>query len=177
MVSHALRTAALVAAIAVAGCSSPAATAGPNPANTTAPVATDAGEATGPVLAGEACSYFTAEEVGAIVGTVPVKVEERSGRGDCDYFLNAEESAKINVALVEWAAGGESTFESTKGFGERTVIDLGDEAYSVYNESLGTLVLVHAGDSLIVVQAFNSGDQAAQLQHATKVAEAFFNKI
>ena len=177
MVSHALRTAALLAAIAVAGCSSPAATGGPNPANTTAPVTTAAGEATGPVLAGEACSYFTAEEVGAIVGTVPVKVEERSGRGDCDYFLNADESAKINIAFAEWANGGESTFESTKGFGEPTVIDLGDEAYSVYNESLGTLVLVHAGDSLIVVQAFNSGDQAAQLQQATKLAEAFYNKI
>ena len=39
------------------------------------------------------------------------------------------------------------------------------------------MVLVHAGDSLIVVQAFNTGDQATQLEHATKLAEAFYNKI
>jgi len=57
------------------------------------------------------------------------------------------------------------------------VVDIGDEAYSVFNESIGTLVLVHAGDSLIVVQAFNTGDRAAQLQHATKLAEAFYNKV
>lgn len=167
--------AATAAAIALAACSSPAATGGPGATN--APVVTPGAQATGPVLAGEACSYFTAAEVGAIVGTTPVTVEERAGRGDCDYFLNADKSAKVNIAFAEWANGGESTFESTKGFGDPALIDLGDEAYSVFNESLGTLVLVHAGDSLIVVQAFNTGDQAAQLQHATKLAEAFYNKI
>ena len=177
MLSRALRIPALLAAIAVAGCSSPGATSGPNPPSTNAPAATAAGQATGPVLAGEACSYFTAEEVGAIVGKVPVKVEERSGRGDCDYFLAADQSAKINIAFTDWALDGETTFEAAKGFGEPVAIELGDEAYSVFNESIGTLVLVHAGDSLIVVQAFNSGDQATQLQHATKLAEAFYSKI
>lgn len=166
----------LLAAIAVAACSSPAATGGPGATNQP-PAATPGGPATTPVLAGEACSYFTAEEVGAIVGTVPVKVEERAGRGDCDYFLNAAEDAKVNIGFVEWSNGGESTFESTKGFGDPVSIDLADEAYSVYNESIGTLVLAHAGDSLIVVQAFNTGDQAAQLDHAKKLAEAFYNKI
>jgi hypothetical protein len=172
-----LRAASLIATIAVAACSTPATTGGPGAATNPPPAATPAGQATGPVLAGEACSYFTAEEVGAIVGTVPVLVEERAGRGDCDYFLTAAKDAKVNVGFFEWAAEGESTFESTKSFGEPVEIDLGDEAYSVFNESIGTLVLVHAGDSLIVVQAFNTGDQAAQLQHATKLAEAFYNKI
>jgi hypothetical protein len=171
------RTATLVAAIALAGCSSPATTGSPNGATNAPPAATQAGQATGPVLAGEACSYFTAEEVGAVVGAVPVKVEERAGRGDCDYFLTTAEDAKVNVGFFEWADGGESTFESTKGFGEPVAMDLGDEAYSVFNESIGTIVLVHAGDSLIVVQAFNTGDRAAQLDHATKLAEAFYNKI
>jgi hypothetical protein len=169
-------TATVLCLMAIGACSSPSST--PNAGNpTNGPDATTAGQATGPVLAGEACSYFTAEEVGAIVGKVPVSVEERAGRGDCDYFLTADKSAKVNVVFAEWADGGESTFESTKGFGDPAAIDLGDEAYSVFNESLGTLVLVHAGDSLIVVQAFNTGDQAAQLQHATKLAEAFYNKI
>jgi len=167
--------AGLVAALVLAACSSPATTTGP--AGTSAPAGTAAGQATGPVLAGEACSYFTAAEVGAIVGTTPVKVEERAGRGDCDYLLNADGSAKVNIGFAEWAADGESTYETTKAFGEPATIELGDEAYSVFNESIGTLVLVHAGDSLIVVQAFNTGDQAAQLQHATKLAEAFYNKI
>ena len=173
------RIAALLAAFALAGCSSPTATGGPGGTNAPlgTPSGTAAGQATGPVLAGEACSYFTAEEVGAIVGKVPVSVQERAGRSDCDYFLTADEAAKVNIGFFEWGADGETTFEAAKGFGEPATIDLGDEAYSVFNESLGTLVLVHAGDSLIVVQAFNTGDQAAQLEHATKLAEAFYNKI
>ena len=172
-----LSVAAVLALTAVSACSSPAATGGPNVATNQPPGATPAGQATSPVLAGEACSYFTAEEVGAVVGTTPVSVEERAGRGDCDYFLNGDETAKVNIGFFEWADGGESTFEATKGFGEPVTVDLGDEAYSVFNESIGTLVLVHAGDSLIAVQAFNTGDQAAQLDHAMKLAEAFYNKI
>ena len=160
----------------VSACSTPAATGGP-PGGTNAPAATSAGQASGPVLEGEPCSYLTAEEVGAIVGTVPVLVEERAGRGDCDYFLNAARDAKVNVSLVEWADGGQSTFESTKGFGEPVSLDIGDEAYTVFNESIGTLALVHAGDSLIVIQALNTGDAAAQLGHARDLAEALYNRI
>lgn len=163
--------------LALAACSTPAATGGPNPGPTNQPAPTTAGQATTPVLAGEPCSYFTAEEIGAIVGTVPVSVEERAGRGDCDYFLNAAEDAKVNVGFFEWVDGGETAFEGAKAFGEPVSIDLGDDAFSVYNESVGTLVMVRAGDSLIAVQAFNTGDQAAQLDHATKIAEAFYNKI
>jgi hypothetical protein len=167
-------TATFITTIAIAACSSPVATGGPGATNRPG---TPAAQATGPVLAGEACSYFTAAEIGAIVGTTPVTVEERAGRGDCDYFLAADESSKINVGFFELADGGEATFESTKSFGDPVTIDLGDEAYSVYNESIGTIVLAKAGDSLIVVQAFNTGDQAAQLDHATKIAEALYNKI
>jgi hypothetical protein len=178
MLSLAVRSLIVLAAIAVAGCSSPAATGGPGATN--APVATQGGQVeqtTGPALAGEPCSYFTAAEVGAIVGTVPVSVEERAGRGDCDYFLNAAEDAKVNIGFFEWAVDGETNFEAAKSLGEPVSIDLGDAAYSVYNESVGTLVLAHAGGSLIVVQAFNTGDQAAQLQHAMKLAETFYARI
>ena len=105
MRSHAIRIAALLVAITFAGCSSPAATAGPGGATNPPPVATDAGQATGPLLAGEACSYLTAAEVGAIVGTVPVLVEERAGRGDCDYFLNAAGDAKVNIGLYRVGGG------------------------------------------------------------------------
>ncbi len=166
----------LLATIALAACSSPAATGGPG-AGTNPPAATPGAQATGPVLAGEACSYFTAAEVGAIVGSVPTTVEERAGRGDCDYFLNAAKDAKVNIGFFEWAVDGQTNFESTKVLGTPVSIDLGDEAFAVYNESVGMIVAVHAGDSLITVQAFNTGDPAAQLEHATKLAEAFYNKI
>ena len=56
-------------------------------------------------------------------------------------------------------------------------IDLGDDAYAIYNEGTGTVVMVRAGDSLISVQAFNTGDTAAQLEQATRLAEAVYNKI
>lgn len=177
MRSLALRTAPLLVAIAFAGCSSPAATGGPGAGTNPPPAGTQAADATGPMLAGEACSYLSAEEVGAIVGTVPVLVEERAGRGDCDYFLNAAEDAKVNIGLFEWADGGELTFENTKSFGEPVTIELGDDAYGIYNEGTGTVVMVRAGDLLISVQALNTGDLAAQLEQATRLAEAVYNKI
>ena len=37
--------------------------------------------------------------------------------------------------------------------------------------------MVKAGDSLISVQAFNTGELAAQLEQATRLAEAVYNKI
>ncbi len=166
---------ALMAVAVVSACSTPAGTGGPGATNV--PAATSAGEATGPVLAGDPCSYFTAAEVGAVIGTVPVLVEERAGRGDCDYFLNAAEDAKVNVSFLEWAAGGDAIFESSKAFGAPVALDIGDEGYTVSNESLGTLALVHAGDSQIVIQAFNTGDAATQLKHATDLAQALYDKI
>jgi hypothetical protein len=176
MRSLVLQAATLIAAIALVGCSSPATTSGPG-TGATQPAATAGTAATTPVLAGEPCSYLTAAEIGAIVGTVPVTVNERAGRGDCDYFLTAAKDAKVNIGLFELADGGDATFESTKGFGDPVSLDLGDEAYSVFNESIGTVVLAKAGDSLIVVQAFNTGDRAAQLEHATKIAQALYDKI
>jgi len=177
MRSLAVLTVSTLAAIAFAACSSPGATVAPGAATNPPPAATQAGEATGPMLAGEACSYLTAEEVGAIVGTAPVLVEERATRGDCDYFLDAAKEAKVNIGLFEWAVDGETNFESAKAFGEPVAIELGDEAFAVYNEGTGTLVMVRAGDSLISVQAFNTGDLAAQLEQATRLAEAVYNKI
>jgi hypothetical protein len=177
MHSLSLRGLPLLVVIAFAGCSSPAATGGPGAGTNPPPVATQVGEATEPLLAGDPCSYLSAEEVGAIVGTVPVLVEERAGRGDCDYFLNDAQDAKVNIGLVEWADVGESAFETTKGFGDPTPVDLGDDAYAIYNEGTGTVVMVRAGDSLISVQVFNSGELPAQLEQATRLAEATYNKL
>jgi hypothetical protein len=165
----------LLAAIAIAACSSPAVTGGPVATNP--PAATPGAAATTPVLAGEPCSYFTVEEVGALIGATPISAEERAGRGDCDYFFSAAKDAKINIGLFELADGGEATFESTKAFGDPVPFSLGDEAYTVYNESIGALVLAKAGDSLIVVQAFNTGDRAAQTEQAMKLADALYSKI
>jgi hypothetical protein len=168
----------VVLVIATAACSSPAATSGPGgPGSTNAPVATAGAAATTPVLAGDPCSYLTLEEVGVLVGATPISAEERAGRGDCDYFFSAAKDAKVNVGLFELADGGDATFESTKAFGDPVSFSLGDEAYTVYNESLGALVLAKAGDIVIVVQAFNTGDRAAMTEQAMKLADALYNKI
>ena len=178
MRSLALRTAPLLVAIAFAGCSSPAATGGPGAGTNPPPAGTQAAEATGPMLAGEACSYLSAEEVGAIVGTVPVLVEERAGRGDCDYFLNAAEDAKVNIGLFEWAAERRIDLRERQGLRRAR-----DRSTSETRPS-GSTTRARArwswsgpAISLISVQAFNTGDLAAQLEQATRLAEAVYNKI
>ena len=89
--------------------------------------------------AGEPCSFLTKEEVGAIVGTTPVEVAERVGRGDCDYWLTAAKDAKISIGVF---SGPDDTtlFEGTKGIGDpQPVLNVGDDAYSISTGDLGTL--------------------------------------
>ena len=120
--------------------------------------------------AGEPCSYLTAAEVGAIVGTTPVEVAERIGRGDCDYWLSAAKDSKVNIAVFE-GADATSYFDSTKGIGTPESVDVGDDAYAIFNASIGTVVVARSGDNVVSVQVFtaDTGDQLAQ---ATAIVEA-----
>jgi hypothetical protein len=123
------------------------------------------------VAAGEPCSFLTAEEVGAIVGTTPVEVAERVGRGDCDYWLNTAKDAHVNIGVFT-GPDNASLFESTKGIGDPQPVDnLGDDAYSIFNESIGTVVVVKQGDATVVVQVATD-DVASQLSQATELAQA-----
>jgi hypothetical protein len=172
--------AALAALLLLAACSSSpsgggtpaaspgAANSGPaasGPAAAPVPAASEA-------AAGEPCSYLTAEAVGAIVGTTPVEVAERISRGDCDYWLNAAKDSKVNVGVF---TGAEATsyFEQTKNIGTPEDVNLGDEAYSIVNESLGTIVVARKDDAVVVVQVL-AGAAADQLSQATALVEAVF---
>jgi hypothetical protein len=162
---------ALIAMLAIAACS-PAATPPGTSGATPKPLPTSQDAPPTNVAApGEPCSFLTAEQVGVIVGTTPVAVEERVGRGDCDYWLTAAKDAKVNIGVTTGpdAAG---LFESTKGLGTPQPITLGDEAFSIFNESIGTLVVVRKGESVAVVQVFGGTDSAKQLTDATALAEA-----
>lgn len=121
-------------------------------------------------LGGEPCSFLTAEQVGAIVGTTPVEVAERIGRGDCDYWLTAAKDSKVNVGVF---TGAEATsyFEQTKGIGTPEIVNVGDEAYSIFNESIGTIVVARKGDAVVAVQVF-AGAATDQLRQATELVEA-----
>ena len=137
-------------------------------ATTPAPLATEPAESA--AAAGEPCSYLTAAEVGAIVGTTPVEVAERIGRGDCDYWLSAAKDSKVNIAVFE-GADATSYFDSTKGIGTPESVDVGDDAYAIFNASIGTVVVARSGDNVVSVQVFtaDTGDQLAQ---ATAIVEA-----
>jgi hypothetical protein len=121
-------------------------------------------------VAGEPCSFLTAEAVGAIVGTTPVEVAERIGRGDCDYWLTAAKDSKVNIGVFT-GPDGASYFESTKGIGEPEVVNVGDEAYSIVNESFGTVVVARKGDAVVAAQVF-AGAATDQLPQATALVEA-----
>jgi hypothetical protein len=151
--------------------SSPGGTAGPG-STTVPPAATTAGgEPTSAPAAGEPCSFLTADQVGTIVGTVPVEVKERAGRGDCDYFLNTAKDSKVNVG-VTIGPDGLALFESTKGLGEPQPATLGDEAYSINLGELGTLVIARKGDTVVAIQVLTAADAADQLAKATALAQA-----
>jgi len=121
-------------------------------------------------LGGEPCSFLTAEQVGAIVGTTPVEVTDRIGRGDCDYWLTAAKDSKVNVGVFT-GADATSYFEQTKGIGTPEVVSVGDEAYSIFNESIGTVVVARKGDAVVAVQVF-AGAAPDQLRQATALVEA-----
>lgn len=171
---HLARTTPLAAAIvlALAACSSPGApTTGPG-STTVPPAATSAGQPTTAAVAGEPCSFLTAEQVNAIVGTTPVEIKERAGRGDCDYWLDAAKTTKVNIGVTS-GADGAALFESTKALGETLPVpNLGDGAYMLVLDGLGTLVVVKSGDSVAAVQLLNTQDSAEQAIRAISLARA-----
>lgn len=171
MTSASRVSASLAALLLLAACSSGSSSSG-SPAASAAAASVSAPPASTPaVAAGEPCSFLTAEEVGAIVGTTPVEVAERVGRGDCDYWLTAAKDAHVNIGVFT-GPDSASLFEITKGIGDPQPVDnLGDDAYSIFNESIGTVVVVKQGDATIIVQVFTA-DVADQLAQATELAEA-----
>jgi hypothetical protein len=98
-------------------------------------------------------------------------VKERAGRGDCDYWLDAAKTTKVNIGVTS-GPDGLALFESTKGLGDSQPASLGDEAYSSALGDLGTLVMVREGDAVVAVQVLTTGDAAAQLVAATALAQA-----
>ncbi len=140
-----------------------------------APEASPSDPAASEAVAGEPCSFLTAEAVGAIVGTTPVEVAERVGRGDCDYWLTAAKDTKVNIGVFT-GPEGTSYFESTKGIGAPEVVNVGDEAYSIVNESFGTVVVARKGDSVVAAQVF-AGAAADQLSQATALVEAVLARL
>lgn len=171
---HLARSAALAAALvlATAACSSPSApTTGPG-STTVPPAATAAGQPTTGAVAGEPCSFLTAEQVTAIVGTAPVEIKERAGRGDCDYWLDAAKTSKVNIG-VSTGADGAALFESSKALGETLPVpNLGDDAYMLVLDGLGTLVVVKSGDSVAAVQLLTTQDSAEQAIRVINLARA-----
>lgn len=165
--------AALALALLLGACSSPpAATSGPG-ATTVPPAATAAGvdPTSGPV-AGEPCSFLTAAQVTEIVGSAPVEIAERAGRGDCDYWLDAAKTQKINIGVTT-GADGATLFESTKALGEfLPVPNLGDDAYMLVLDELGTIVVAKTGDKVVSVQLLNAMDSAEQAIRVINLARA-----
>ena len=167
------RTAAAVMAILLlAACSSsPSSEGSPDASLPASAPGASAAASTPTVVAGEPCSFLTAEEVGAIVGTTPVEVAERVGRGDCDYWLTAAKDAKISIGVF---SGPDDTtlFEGTKGIGDpQPVLNVGDDAYSISTQDLGTIVVAKQGEATIIVQVLTA-DTADQLRQATELAKA-----
>ena len=163
----------LLGAFVLAACSAPS-TSTQAPAKTSGPPAATTAVAdptTGPV-AGEPCSFLTAAQVTEIVGTAPVEIAERAGRGDCDYWLDAAKTAKVNVGVTT-GADGAALFESSKALGEiLPVPNLGDDAYMLVLDGLGTIVMAKAGDSVVSVQLLNAMDSAEQAIRVINVARA-----
>ena len=163
---------ALVVALALGACGSPSSGATPKPGVPTEGPATNVAAAPTTLAApGEPCSFIAEAALAAIVGATMVEAAEREGRGDCDYWLNGARDEKVNIGVTT-GPDAQSVFDSTKGIGDPQPVSLGDEAYSIYNESIGTLVVVKKGDSVVVVQAFTRADQAKQLVAATALATA-----
>jgi len=169
----AFRSSALAAIFLLAACTTNPATEGSQAASVGAsePEASAPAGSAPAVAAGEPCSFLTAEEVGAIVGTTPVEVAERVGRGDCDYWLTAAKDAKISIGVFT-GPDNATLFEQTKGIGDpQPLADVGDDAYSIATGDLGTLVVAKQGDATIVVQVLTA-DSADQLRQATELAKA-----
>jgi hypothetical protein len=172
----ALRTtvAGLATVVLLVACSSGPSSGGPPAASSSAP-ATGAAPASA-AAAGEPCSYLTAQDVGAILGATPVEVAERVGRGDCDYWLTLTRDGKVNIGVF---TGNEAAtyFESTKRIGTPEPLNLGDEAYSIFNESIGTVVVARKGDAVVAAQVYVGDVPADQLRQATALVQAVLARL
>jgi hypothetical protein len=168
--------AALLAILAVATCSSPGTNGTPATGTNPPPAATRAGQASDPIPAGEPCSFLTAEEINATIAATPVEIAERPGRRDCDYWLTAARDAKVTVGVTT-GADAAAVFESTKALGEPATVTLGDEAYSIFNESIGTVVVVRKGESVAIVQQFGGTNPEEQLTNAAALARVVIDKL
>lgn len=165
---------ALAFALLLGACSSPSTpTVGPGATNLPPAPTTVGGEPTaGAPVAGEPCSFLTAEQVTVVVGTAPVEIAERAGRGDCDYWLDAAKTSKVNVGVAT-GADGLALFESSKALGEfLPVANLGDDAYMLVLEGLGTIVVAKQGDAVATVQLLNTMDSAEQAIRVINLARA-----
>ena len=172
----ALRTAAagLATLVLLGACSS-----GPSSGGTQA--ASSSASATGAappsaVATGEPCSYLTAQEVGAILGATPVDVAERVGRGDCDYWLTLTRDGKVNIGVFTGAEAADY-FEATKRIGTPEPVNVGDEAYAIFNESIGTVVVARKGDTVVAAQVYVGDVPADQLRQATALVEAVLARL
>jgi hypothetical protein len=170
--------AALAALLAISACTGPPAggTQNPGATATPGPAATTGAAPTSSPVAGDACSFLTAEEIEATIAMSPVEIAERPGRGDCDYWLTAAKDTKVNVGVTT-GPDAAALFESTKGLGEPATVTLGDEAYSIFNESFGTVVVVRKGESVAVVQLFGGTDAEEQLTNAAALARVVIDKL
>lgn len=155
-----------------------ACSAGPPSGGTPAASSSASGRAPAPasapasaVAAGEPCSYLTAQEVGAIVGATPVQVVERVGRGDCDYWLTLTRDGKVNIGVFTGSEAADY-FESTKRVATPEPVNVGDEAYSIFNESIGTVVVARKGDAVVAAQVYMGDAPADQVRRATALVEA-----
>ena len=164
---------AALATFAVAACGPAPATNPPGGATNPPPAATTSGAqpTSGPV-AGEPCSFITAEAIAVILGTTPVSVEERVGRGDCDYWLDAAKTTKANIGVF---TGTEATtlFEGNKALGESLPVgNMGEEGYMLVLDGLGTIVMARQGDSVVAVQLLSSLDSAEEAIRVINLARA-----
>ena len=164
--------------LAIAACGSPAVTNPPAgatnpPAGTTnpPPAATTTGvdPTRGPV-AGEPCSFLTSEQAAAILGAAPVSIAERAGRGDCDYWLDAAQTRKANIGVYT-GAEAVTLFEGNKMLGESAPVgDLGEEAYMLVLEGLGTIVMARQGDTVVAAQLLSNGEPSEEAIRAIALA-------
>lgn len=168
----------------VAACSAPpaaststsSADSSPAPANTSPTPADPASSPAAPAVdSTDPCSYLTSADVATAFGSAPVEIQERVGRGDCDYVLTAAGDAKVNVAVTS-GADGEAYLESIRPLGDPTPADLGDESFSIFNEGFGTVLVVKTGSDVVAVQAFLP-DKAAELPLARALAEVILSRL
>ena len=161
------------AAFAIAACGSSTPTNPPAGATNQPPAATTpGGEPTIAPVAGEPCSFLTSEEAGVILGTVPTSIEERAGRGDCDYWLDAAKTTKANIGVFTGAEAA-TLFEGNKALGESLPVgNLGEDAYMLVLDGLGTIVMAKQGDAVVAVQLLSTLDSAEEAIRVINLARA-----